>query len=195
MNILSRKPVVEMITGTEALRRHLRSRVERPSGTTYARIAGDICDDFNAAVAKAKARSIAESMSPSGDETAIKALAASLLGTLDVKTTIITGQRLEEFAYGKIDLDSNVKNGLANYLHGGNVIFDPARDLLDTAHRHKPMTLGVPPEPWQHPDEKIRAAQNSLRDAMAPTIRSPLRTAPMPSKLPTSRPKSRPGFA
>ncbi|WP_143275445.1 hypothetical protein [Bradyrhizobium canariense] len=102
-------------------------------------------------------------------------MAASLLGTIDVKTTIITGQRLEEFAYGKIDLDSNVKNGLANYLHGGSVIFDAERDLLDTAHKHKPMTMGKRPGPWQNPDPKIRAAQDALKEAMAVNKHDPMR--------------------
>ncbi|MGM4958110.1 hypothetical protein [Bradyrhizobium sp. 604_D8_N2_3] len=183
------------ISGTDALRMHLRSRIERPSGTSCARIAADICDDFNAAAAKAKARSIADSMLPGGDEIAIKALANSLIGTIDVKTTIITGQRLEQFAYGTINLDPIIKNGLANFLHGGNVIYDAARDLLDSAHRHQPQTLGVAPGPWCHPNPRIAAAADALRDAMATTIRSPLRT-PTPSTLPShAAAKPRPGFA
>jgi hypothetical protein len=182
------------VTGTRALRNHLKSRIERPSGVTYSKVAVDISDTINEAATKAKARSIAESMALAGDEAAIRSIAASLMGTLDVKTTVVSGQALEDFANSKTDLSAAVKNGLANYLHGGSVIFDESRDLLDSAYRdRKVVAMGRGPDPWSNPDPKIRAAQEALKAAQL-EARGPMPLQRLPS-TPPSPPKRPPGFA
>ncbi|MDE5462230.1 hypothetical protein [Bradyrhizobium sp. CSS354] len=193
MNMFNRKPVVgPEITGTQALLQHLQTRTGGPSGTPLARIAADVSDAINDANNKAKAREIARNMAPDADDVAIRAIANRLLDGIGTNAAVLSGQVLEEFTKGKINLPPEVKNALAMHLYGGGVIFDPERDKLRSAYNHVPQKMGPPPDAWSHPDPTIRAAQEQLKAVMA-AARGPMPLMPSPAS-PPSTPKLRPGF-
>jgi len=193
MNMFSRKPVAgPEVTGTQALRDHLKRRTSGPNGTSFAKIAADVSDAINDANNKSKAREIARNMAPDADDVAIRAIANRLLDGIGTNAAVLSGQALEEFTMGKINLTPEVKNALAMHLHGGGVIFDPERDKLRSAYNHIPQKMGPPPDAWSYPDPTIRAAQEQLKAVMA-AARGPMPLMPSPAS-PPSAPKLRPGF-
>lgn len=186
MNIFSRKPVAEPeISGTEALRDRLRSRIERPSATSYGRVASDINDALADAANRATARATAERMAPPGaDEAVLRSLATSVYSSLAVSVTAVTAERLAAFV-GGADLSPEVKSALAAHLHGGHAVFNAESDRLESAYRYEPHAItGIPPQ-WQHPDPAVRKAQANLKAAMlAARGPAPLRT-PVPPMVPS----------
>jgi hypothetical protein len=192
MNMFSRKPAAEPeITGTQALRDHLQSRTSGPNGTSLARVASEINDALNDIASRAAARNVAARMAPDADEAALRSLAASLNLTT-AASTIVTGQQLNNFISGR-DLDTAVKDQLARYLHGGNVVFDAETNRLESAYQHNPQVMGWAPEPYTNPNADIARAQAALKEAQLKARRPTPQRQPLPP--PQQRSKARPGFA
>ncbi|WLB64663.1 hypothetical protein QIH96_05305 [Bradyrhizobium japonicum] len=200
MNILSRKPVTEPeITGTQALRQHLRARTSGPSATPFARIAADISDAINDAASKVSANDTARRMAPVGaSEVTIRAISSSLLATLTVTGTAVSAQQLEQFATNdSYDLSAEVKDQIARFLHAGHVVFNAETDRLESAYRHEPNVMsGIPPQ-WRHPNPTIAAAQDACKAAMAAARAPAPHRSPVPPLAPSlvASTKPRPGWA
>ncbi|MET4514313.1 hypothetical protein [Bradyrhizobium sp. I1.7.5] len=197
MNPFKKAAVVDEpveITGTEALRHHLTRRTSGPNGMTFAKIAADVSDTINTAAAEAKAREIATRMAPpDADDMTIRVIANRLLDGLGSTSSIIGGQQLEDFAKARIDLSAEVKNALANFLHGGSVVYDAELDKLRSAYNHVPQKIGPPPASYVNPNPVIAKAQADLKAAMA-AARGPAPLMPAPTNPPPSAPRLRPGF-
>ena len=173
-------------TGTEALRRHLKSRLGRP-GVVLSNIARDINDDLATKSNRAIAREIAERMAGSAGADVAAGIARSLIGSLPSSTTSgTTESALAAFIEGG-DLKVEIKQALAAYLNGGSAAFDPERDLLTTVGPGEPVRSYVAPAPFEfdpkvHFDAKVAAKAS--------------RIGPQPVKPVPARPKGpRPGWA
>ncbi|MET4273239.1 MULTISPECIES: hypothetical protein [unclassified Bradyrhizobium] len=166
MNLFSRKPVAgPEVTGTQALRDHLKRRTSGPNGTSFAKIASEINDALNDIASRNTARDIAKRMAPDADEAAIRSLIASLNLT-SVAGTAITGQQLENFVAGR-DLDPAVKDQLTRFLHAGHAVFNAETDRLESAYRHQPHAMtGAPPQ-YVNPNPAIAKAQAACKAVMA----------------------------
>lgn len=168
MGIFNRKPTSEpAISGTQALRHHVKLRTSGPNGSSFARIAGEINDALDDIANRAAARGIATRMAPDGNEAAARSIAASLRGNLGTAaSTVVTGQQLEDFANDRRDLAAEIKNQLAIFLHAGHVVFNAASGQLESAYAHEPRAIsGIPPQ-WVHPDPVIAKAQAVYKAAL-----------------------------
>ncbi|MGM4958196.1 hypothetical protein ACT4MK_19350 [Bradyrhizobium barranii] len=167
MNMFSRKPVAEPeVTGTQALRDHLKRRTSGPNGTSFAKIASEVNDALNDIASRTAARDIARRMAPpDASEDAVRALAASLNLTT-VAGTAVTGQQLANFVAGR-NLDPAVKDQLTRFLHAGHAVFNAETDRLESAYRHQPHAMtGVPPQ-YVNPNPDIAKAQAACKAVMA----------------------------
>ena len=140
-------------------------------------------------------RDVAQRMAGDAGETVARDIAKRLLGNLPADTTVnVTGQQLDDFANGKVDVSAEIKNGLANYLHAWHAVFYAKLDKLRSAYDDQPKSMGIPPQPYVNPDPKIAAAQAMYLAALA-AARPPelARTTPLPPG-PSKPAALRPGF-
>lgn len=196
MNMFSRKPVAgPEVTGTQALRDHLKRRTSGPNGTSFAKIASEISEALNDIASRNAARDIAKRMAPDADEAVLRSLAASVYTSLAVSVTAITAERLAAFV-GGADLSPEIKSALAALLHGGHAVFNAESDRLESAYRHKPHVItGIPPQ-WQHPNPTIAKAQADLKAATLAARGPAAPRTPVPPMVPSiaASTKRRPGW-
>ena len=136
-------------------------------------------------------------MAGDAGETVARDIAKRLLGNLSADTTVnVTGQQLDDFANGKVDVSAEIKNGLANYLHAWHAVFYAKLDKLSSpAYDDQPKSMGIPPQPYVNPDPKsLRRRPCTLPAALA-AARPPelARTTPLPPG-PSKPAALRPGF-
>jgi hypothetical protein len=163
-------------SGTAQLREMLRVRTVRVGSVPLANIVRDCNDAFAQAIHKKTTREIAQRMAGDGaSETTIRDIAKNLMKNLSGErpkdAASVSEAQLEGFIKGN-DLPGEIKQQLAIYLRGGFFVYDPENDtLLPAANTGPKWPPPVISPPWQHPDPRVRAAQEELHAAIAATNR------------------------
>ena len=172
MKIFKQKQAApEQLTGTEQLRRELRSRTRHRS---LIQIAGDLNDEAQTRANRVTAAAMARRMA--GDD-ARDAAVASIARTLvngfsaDVNREArnITETTLQNFVDGA-ELSASIKAQVAEHLHNGHLTYDSEGDRLKSTRAHEPATFTHPAQ-WVNPNRAIQEAREALHAAIAAASR------------------------